>query len=998
VTFTFPQRPARTPSKRRRGALAPTLAILGGVGLLLLLTAQLWTEWLWYDSAGYGQVLRTEWLTRALLFVGGFLLMGAGTYVSIAVAYAKRPVYAPSTPEQASLDQYREMIEPLRRLVMLVAPAVLGLFAGLAASGQWQTILLFVGRVPVGQTDPQFGLDLSFYMFTLPAIRFVLSFLMAVVIVSGIAAIATLYLYGGLRLGGKGERTTKPARLQLGVTGAVLMLAIAANGWLDRYSLLTRAGGGDVAAGASYADVNAVMPSKAILAAVAILVAIMFVVAAVRGTWRLPAIGVALMVISAILIGGAYPAFVQRFQVAPNAQEREAEFIQHNIDATQTAFGLDDVEVTPYDATLVGEAGALREDAETTASIRLLDPAVISPSFRQLQQNKQYYNFADTLSVDRYDIDGDSRDTVIAVRELDLSGLGAGQRTWVNDHTVYTHGFGIVAAYGNTTATDGRPAFYEGGIPSRGSLPAYEERIYFGQSSPEYSIVGSADEGDLWELDYPDDAAGGQVNTSFPTDQIEAGPGVGSMWNRLLYSIKFGDEEILFSNRVTSESQVLYNRSPRERVQKVAPFLTLDTRVYPAVVDGRIQWIVDGYTTSNQYPYSTSRTLDDLTTDSLTLSSETIAALAPERINYIRNSVKATVDAYTGEVVLYTWDEDDPVLNTWTNVFPNLVRPMSEISGDLMSHLRYPEDLFKVQRGLLDTYHVETAAEYYSGQDFWTNPQDPVSGTTTQPPYYLTLQMPTQEEPTFSLTSVFVPGGNTDREVLTGFLAVDAEPGNQDGVRRDDYGQLRILELPRDSTVPGPGQVQNAFRSNPDVSESLNVLELGNSTVVSGNLLTLPVGGGLLYVQPVYVQSSGGTQFPLLQRVLVSFGDEIGFAETLGEALDQVFGGDAGVEDVTPGADVEEVPDAPVQPTEEPTAEPTQAPTAEPTEAPTDQPTVAANEARVALQTALEDAQQAVEDGQAALADGDFAAYGAAQDRLNEALTRAIAAEAALEG
>jgi uncharacterized membrane protein (UPF0182 family) len=315
-----------------------------------------------------------------------------------------------------------------------------------------------------------------------------------------------------------------------------------------------------------------------------------------------------------------------------------------------------------------------------------------------------------------------------------------------------------------------------------------------------------------------------------------------------------------------------------------------------------------------------------------------------------------------------------------------------------MSHLRYPEDLFKVQRGLLDTYHVETAAEYYSGQDFWTNPQDPVSGTTTQPPYYLTLQMPTQEEPTFSLTSVFVPGGNTDREVLTGFLAVDAEPGNQDGVRRDDYGQLRILELPRDSTVPGPGQVQNAFRSNPDVSESLNVLELGNSTVVSGNLLTLPVGGGLLYVQPVYVQSSGGTQFPLLQRVLVSFGDEIGFAETLGEALDQVFGGDAGVEDVTPGADVEEVPDAPVQPTEEPTAEPTQAPTAEPTEAPTDQPTVAANEARVALQTALEDAQQAVEDGQAALADGDFAAYGAAQDRLNEALTRAIAAEAALEG
>ena len=342
MTFSFPQRPARTPQKRRRGALAPTLAILAVVGVLLVLTAHFWTEWLWYDSAGYGQVVRTEWVTRSLLFAGGFLLMGAGAYVSIAIAYAKRPVYAPSTPEQASLDQYREMIEPLRRLVMLIGPAVLGLFAGFAASAQWQTVLLFVGRVPVGETDPQFGLDLSFYMFTLPAIRFVLSFLMAVAIVSGIAAVATQYLYGGLRLGGKGERTTRPARLQLGITGALLMLVIAANSWLDRYSLLTHVSGGDVAAGASYSDVNAVMPSKAILAAVAILVAIMFVVAAVRGTWRLPAIGVGLMVVSAVAIGGIYPAFVQRFQVDPNAQELEAEFIQHNIDATQAAFGLDE--------------------------------------------------------------------------------------------------------------------------------------------------------------------------------------------------------------------------------------------------------------------------------------------------------------------------------------------------------------------------------------------------------------------------------------------------------------------------------------------------------------------------------------------------------------------------------------------------------------------------------------------------------------------------------
>jgi len=1000
VTFAPTSRPATPRPRRRRGALAPTIVVLVILGLLLMITAQLWTEWLWYDAIGYLEVLRTEWVTRGLLFLAAFLVMGGAVYASLTVAYRTRPVYAPSTPEQASLDQYREMIEPLRRLVMIAAPAVLGFFAGVAASVQWQTVLLFLNAETFGVVDPQFGVDLSFYMFTLPAVRFVVSFLMAVAVISGITAVATQYLYGGLRFADGGERTTRAARLQLGITAAVIMLLIGANYWLDRYSILTRTGTGDVAAGASFTDVHAVLPAKAILSVVALLVAVLFVVAALRGTWRLPAIGVGLMVVSAIVIGGIYPAVVQRFQVQPNAQEAEAEYIQRNIDATKAAFGLEDVEVEPYAATLQGTPGALREDAETTASIRLLDPAIVSNSFRQLQQNKQYYNFPDTLSVDRYVIDGESRDTVIAVRELDLDGLGAGQRTWVNDHHVYTHGFGVVAAYGNTTATDGRPAFYEGGIPSQGSLGEYEPRIYFGQRSPEYSIVGAPDDLEPWELDYPDDnAPGGQVNTTFPTEEIQAGPDIGSLWNKLLYAIKFGDEEILFSERVTEVSQILYDRQPRERVAKVAPFLTLDTRVYPAVVDQRVVWIVDGYTTSAQYPYSTSRALEEVTTDSLTATSETIAALAPQQVNYVRNSVKATVDAYTGEVVLYAWDDEDPVLQAWMNVFPNVVRPMEDISGELMSHLRYPEDLFKVQRNLLATYHVDTAAEYYSGQDFWANPQEPVSGRGTQPPYYLTLQMPTQDEPTFSLTSVFIPGGNTDRNVLTGFLAVDAEPGNQAGVRREGYGQLRLLELPRDSTVPGPGQVQNTFRSNPEVSQSLNVLQLGDSTVVSGNLLTLPVGGGLLYVQPVYVQSTSGTRFPLLQRVLVSFGEEIGFAETLAEALDQVFGGDAGVEDVTPGDDAEEVPDAPVDgelPDDEevsPTPTPTTTPTASPTQAP---PVV--GDARAALRSALEDAADAIEAGQAALSRGDFAAYGEAQAALQEALERAIAAEAQLGG
>ncbi|QTE30025.1 UPF0182 family membrane protein [Pengzhenrongella sicca] len=999
MSFTAPpRRPSGPPNARkRRGALGPTVVVLGVLVVIVLALARVWTEVLWFRELGYLEVLRTEWVTRGLLFVLGFALMAGTVALCLNIAYRSRPVYAPSNQEQANLDQYREAVEPLRKLVIIAGPALLGLFAGAAASQQWTTIQLWMNSVDFGEVDPQWGMDLSFFIFVLPGLRFVVSFLMAVVFLAGIGALATHYLYGGIRIGGQGPRTTRTARIQLAVLAAIFLLLIAANYWLDRYSLLTKAG--EKFEGASYADVNAVMPSKGILAVVAIVVAVLFLVTAIRGNWRIPAIGVGLMVVSAIAIGGIYPAVVQRFQVAPNAQELEADFIQRNIDATKTAFGLDDIEVTPYSAATTATAGALRQDAETAASIRLLDPAIVSPSFRQLQQNKQYYNFADTLSVDRYTIDGESRDTVIAVRELNLAGLGDSARNWVNDHTVYTHGFGVVAAYGNTTSVDGQPAYFEGGIPSVGELGEYEPRIYFGQSSPTYSIVGAPDESTDWELDYPDDASGGQKNTTFPTQDINAGPSLGNPFVKALYALKFGDEELLFSDRVTSESQILYDRDPRQRVEKVAPYLTIDGRVYPAVVDGKVVWIVDGYTTSDGYPYSSSAQLEDATVDSLTERSATVAELAPQTANYIRNSVKATVDAYTGEVTLYAWDAEDPVLEAWQKVFPNTLKPVSEISGDLMSHIRYPEDLFKVQRTLLASYHVDDAGDFYTNQDFWSSPADPTqTGAVAQPPYYLTLQMPGQDEPAFSLTSTYIPAGGS-RNVLTGFLAADAEAGNVEGEPAESYGQLRLLELPRNSTVPGPGQVQNNFDADPDVSTTLNLLAQGNSSVINGNLLTLPVGGGLMYVQPVYVQSSSGTQVPLLQKVLVAFGDTIGFADTLGEALDQVFGGDSGV-DVEDGAAT-----GPVAPSDgtDPgtdTGTSTDAPTTEPTTAPTDgasAPAVDAGTARAQLDTALRDANSAIQEGQAALTAGDFAAYGEAQTRLQTALEAAIAAEAALE-
>ncbi len=998
MTFASPPRPGPR-AARRRGPLVPTLITLAVLVVLLLVLAQVWTEVLWFSQLGFVEVLRTEWLTRALLFVLGFLVMAAGVGFSLSYAYRARPVYAPSTQEQANLDQYREAIEPLRRLVLVVGPVVLGLFAGGAASQQWSTVQLWLNGGEVGEVDPQWGVDLGFYLFTLPGLRFVVSFLMAVVVLSTVAAVATHYLYGGLRIGGGAgaPRTTRAARVHLSVLGALVLLLVAANYWLDRYSILTKQQSGEQRwQGAGFTDVHAVIPSKAILAVAAVVVAGAFIATAFTGNWRLPAIGVGLMVVAAVVVGGVYPAVVQRFQVQPNQQDAEAEFIQRNIDATLAAYDLEDVETSEYDAKVTAEPGALRADAETTASIRLLDPNIVSPSFKQLQQIRGFYTFPDSLSVDRYDIDGESRDTVIAVRELNLNGLSQQQRNWTNDTTVYTHGFGVVAAYGNTRGPRGAPAFWEGGIPSTGQMGEYEPRIYFGQDSPEYSIVGAAESSNGWEFDYPDDESG-SVPYRFPTQDVSAGPEVGNLWNKALYALKFGDEQILFSERVNEHSQILYDRAPRERVAKVAPFLDLDGRVYPAVVDGRVKWIVDGYTTSDQYPYAALRSLEDTTTDTITERSATVQALLPKQVNYIRNSVKATVDAYDGSVDLYAWDAEDPVLEAWTKVFPTTLKPMSEISGDLMSHLRYPEDLFKVQRALLGQYHVTNAAEFFSGNDFWQNPADPTAASSdvAQPPYYLTLQMPGEEQARFSLMSTFIPGGGSAREVLTGYLAVDAEAGNTPGEVAEGYGKMRLLELPRDSTVPGPGQAAANFTADPEVSEQLNILARGDSTVRRGNLLTLPVGGGLLYVQPVYVQAASGTTYPLLQRVLVAFGNEIGYAETLDEALDQVFGGDSGADagDVgaepvpspgldTPGGDAgsEPVPnDAGPAPTPS-----------------SPSPSAPAGDARTALDEALQRAQQAILDGQQALADNDFARYGEAQTRLDAAIRDAIEAEGRL--
>jgi len=952
--------------------------------VLSLTLAELWTEVLWYRQVGYFDVLRTELVTKGLLFLVGLILMAAAVFASMAFAYRSRPVYAPVSPEQASLERYRNSIEPLRRLVLLTVPLGLGLFGGSAASQQWKTVLLWWNGESFGVKDPQFHKDIGFFVFTLPWLQFLTGFFTAVIVLAGLTGLVTHYLYGGLRLQGRGARMTPSARIHLGGMAAAFLLLRAVDYWLGRYALTTKQS--DLITGLTYTDARAVLTAKGVLAAISVIIAVLFVVGALMDGWRLlPVYGVALLVVSAILIGGIYPAVVQRFQVTPSALQLETPYIRNNINATREAYGLSSIQVTQYDAKTQGTPQALRDDAATIPGIRLLDPSLVSDSFGQLEQNKQYYSFPDTLDVDRYTVDGKAKDTVIAVRELNLSEAPTGQRNWYNDHIVYTHGFGVVAAYGNDRTSDGKPSFFQKGIPSTGELGEYQPRVYFGEKSPEYSIVGGSQNGPQRELDYPDDKnASGQQNTTYTGS---GGVGMGSTFNRLLYAIKFREQNILLSDAVNSSSRILYDRSPRERVQKVAPYLTLDGDPYPAVVDGKVTWILDGYTTTNRYPYSTLRTLENVTSDSLTAQSESVVPLRDQQVNYIRNSVKATVDAYDGTVTLYAWDEEDPVLKAWRNVFPTAVKPLSAIDGDLMSHLRYPEDLFKVQRDLLSRYHVQDAGAFFGQQDFWRVPSDPTgnkTGDDQQPPYYLTLQMPDQKSPTFSLTSTFIPasGATNTRNVLTGFLAVDADAGSDAGKRRQGYGTLRLLQLPRDSVVPGPGQVQNNFNADPQVNQLLNILRGGGSKVESGNLLTLPLGGGLLYVQPVYLRGAGANSYPLLQKVLVAFGDKIGFADTLDAALNQVFKGESRDSGNTVPSGTTPTPSA--------------TPTPSGTQAPTTIPSAAAN-AQEKLDTALRDAAQALKDSDTALKASDFAAYGTAQAKLKEAVQRAADAQAELK-
>jgi uncharacterized protein len=871
--------------------LLPVVAGLIAIGVLITIIAGVWTDWLWYRSVQYGSVFDVTYGTRwALFFVVG-IFMAAVVGVNAWLAYRLRPVYRSAGTERPGVDAYRMAVDPHRRLLLGILLGLIGVISGVTASGAWRTWLLFINQVPFGRKDAQFGLDISFFVFTYPFLRLVLSYLFAAVFLSLLVAVAVHVLYGGLGWHARRPRATMGAQAHLFVLLGLFVLLKGAAYWVDRWGI-DFSQRGAVTTGASYTDVNAVLPAKTVLAVIAVLCALLFFAGAIRRSALLPAVGFGLLVLSAILIGGVYPAIIQQFVVKPNELAKETPYISREIKATRLAYAVTPgtVRVRPYSGSSTESAAALHAQSANLPGFRLMDPAVVSRAFQQLQQVKGYYQFPSILAVDRYKLGEGPVPQDLAVAVRGLTGPPAGQGNWINTHLVYTHGYGFVAAKENSVSGGGTPHFVESDIPPRGQLPIAQPRVYFGEAENNYVIVGGPHPGTGRggeELDYPYQNIGGQQNFTYDGS---GGVPVGSPLNRLLYAVKFRELNILLSGAINSHSKILYVRDPLARVAKVAPFLTLDGSPYPVVANGRISWIVDGYTTTDLYPYSQRLSLPAATSTSQTPAGN-VAGQPTGGVNYLRNSVKAVVDAYNGNVTLYQWGASDPLLQAWKNAFPGIIKPTSAIPDSLRQHMRYPTDLFEAQREIFAQYHVSTAQSFYGGQNFWAVPNDPTgvaANQHSQPPYYLTETIPGYRQPEFSLTTTFVP---RNRANLAAVMTVDSNPG-------PGYGTIRVLQLPQNAVTEGPSQVQGAFESNAVASAELTLLRRGGSTVTLGNMITIPVGGGLLYIEPVYVtaNAAGSTgSYPSLQRVFAFYsGHPVGFQPNLQAALAQVFTGTTG--------------------------------------------------------------------------------------------------------
>jgi len=944
----------------RGRALIPTVLIVIVLVWLYAIFTGIWTDHLWFRALGYHQVFTTQLLARVgLACVFGLIL---GAVVGLTVWLVLR--LQPSQPRSRVAEAYSPLLRRYKWVVVAVPAAIFAIFGGMAGAGLVNTYLAWANQVATGQNDARFHLDLSFYLFDYPWYRQLISFALVTFGVAAALAAFGHFSLGTLAAPGRGRRITSPAaHRHVAVLLALFFVAYGFSKLLDRYGQLLWSG--ELATGLDYTGLTytgdkAQIGANLIMACVSFLTAALFLYTCWRPGWMVPATSVGLMVVTSLIVGMIYPAGVQSIKVNPNKPDNEGPYIAMNIAATRTAYGIENLEIADYSATTTAAAGQLREDAATLPGIRLIDPALVATTFTQLQQVRGFYSVSNILDVDRYVLDGQETDVVLSTREIDQTRLDT--QDWNNLHTVYTHGYGLIAAYGNRRQSSGHPEWLAKDIPTRGPLTPQQPRVYFGERTDTYAVVGRAEGQPPIEFDMPQ----GDAKYTFDGGY---GVSIGNFFNRVLYATRFGSLNLLLSDRVNANSLILYDRDPQLRVEKVAPWLTVDSDIYPALVDGRIVWIVDAYTTSATYPNSQSSSITEAVAD--TRTQNTLPGLRPtDQINYIRNSVKATVDAYTGQVTLYAWDDTDPLLQTWMKVYPDSVQPKSAISQDLMAHLRYPSDLFKIQRQIVDRYHVTDPQIWFGQSDRWQVPADPIqtNNTTKEPVYYLSIRWPeitatgvaADSKPQFSLTTVYTP---FNRENLTAYMSVVAEATSP------DYGRIRILRMSTQQQIEGPGQAFNNLSQDPAVAGLLLPFKNAGS-LRNGNLLTIPLGGGLLYVQPIYTQTQNTEgAFPVLNYVAIRFGEHTGIATTLQGALDQVFGGEAGAQTGETGTNQATPP---------------------PGGTPGTQPPAGDRDSQV--RAALQEAEAQFTAAKTALDAGDLGAYQAANQKAAQAIQRAVQA------
>ena len=969
----LPRRPRRA-GRSGRGRVVLIGAVVAAFILLLSLRgiARFYTDYLWFDSVDQTGVWRGVLGAKVVLALLFILIFFGLALANLSIADRLAPAFRVSGPEDELLERYHDLVEGRAGWIRAAVAGVLALIAGSGVSAEWNSWILFTNGRDFGVTDPQFGQDVGFYVFRLPFLSFVVDWLFASLLIVLIITVVAHYLNGGIRVQPPSPRVTPQVKAHLSVLLAALALVKAADYWLQRFELTTSSRG--VVDGALYTDVNAQLPVLNLLVLISLAAAVLFVANIFRRGWTLPVLAVGLWMFVAIVAGGIYPQYVQSFQVRPNESARERPYIERNIEATRDALDLSDVTVQRFTPTTEVEDVSLEGAQPTIRNIRLWDPAgnLSGQAFEQLQRIRNYYGIND-IDVDRYEIDGELTQVNVGARTINPGGVPGD--SWEARHLAYTHGYGVVLAPSNASQGT-EPDFLVGGVPPEIASQVAESGfgmdqpgIYFGEDLDGYIVVGTNRE----EIDYQD-----EDNTVRTTYDGEDGVPANSLTRRIAFSLRFGDLNPLISDFMTDESRVIFQRDVVDRVEALAPFLDADADPYPAVVDGRVLWVVDLYTTTSRYPYAQEADSDQV------LSSSGLN----HDFNYVRNSVKATVDAYDGTVTLYVVDDEDPIVAAYQDAFPELFTPGDEMSAGLREHLRYPEDLFRIQTAAYGRYHLQDPDNFFTQEDAWRVARDPgtagadpttvVTDETGQAtgetraariaPYYQILQLPPETpgaapgEPEMVLMRPFVPYSEDDRsQLLTAFMGA-----RMDG---DDYGELVVYEMSSRDLPDGPGIAAATIGADEAVSQLENLLGEAGSEVRYGNMLLVPIDNALLYVQPFYVVAEDQTrQLPQLQRVIVAFGKEVVFENTLSEALTVLFGDTAETleqpdeeAEGAEGDDVDEVPGLPGG--------------------------TAADQAA----TLLDEAMDLFAEAEAALADGDLGEYQTknqeAEDKVSEAIS-----------